>query len=404
MEMTRLDAERVGLDYFQKLGFTSSVGRLLDYFAARRVLDTIGDSVRFSYVAFREYFAARAAIDDGQFMGLMRGRPYTFGEELVYVTGLQRNNREILEELSSELVAIQARLLADIDLRLFDDLQSSLVPGPAEKEKYVQLLQKSVLASDRKDSMRDDMFASSDGQDRIVLRGEPATERGKLIVLTVLTSQVLRNCELVSDVELKCQVLDLCIEVWARLITVAVLLDEEDGVVALQERMEWPDNSTLDESAKTDRARHVFLITSVLIGVGGASGTLGTDKLMSLVEAAAERNIGMGPSIVAFLSTMLAFDLGSKRRFGLMAKFAKEHPRARLLLEVVRSKLCAFYIGDVVEAGERRKVEGLVADLHVALGGDVSVPGRASVIVRAGVKAGVIADLRKKLLLKGQAG
>ena len=97
-------------------------------------MDSSGDSVAFAYVAFMEYFAARAAIDDGKFMHVLRAQHCRYSQELIYITSLQRNNRELLEELSSELNAVQSRLVGEVDLRLFDDLRSSFAPGETDKE------------------------------------------------------------------------------------------------------------------------------------------------------------------------------------------------------------------------------------------------------------------------------
>jgi len=122
----KLTLEKETINYFLMRGLTDSATPFLDYFFRKGIFTELSNGhIAFKYKCFCEYFIAKRMIEDIDFYNkIIKEEHYlSFLNEIDYMTGLQRNNKELLSSLALRLDNFGREIgINDIEISSFDNL------------------------------------------------------------------------------------------------------------------------------------------------------------------------------------------------------------------------------------------------------------------------------------------
>jgi hypothetical protein len=356
----RVELEEETLNYFKRLGIRASAGALVEYMLRRGIFLQRGETVSFKYASFCRYFIAKWLMEDRSAHDavMTRERYLEFAAELDLLSGLQRNNTELLHFLSEELDHTIKDAGGEIDLDWFEAV-GKLGEKPLTTEGKEALLKRFTQrpSVEEREEMLDTMYeplAKTPAQS--IKRFSPREATDRAVRTLVLYSQTIRNCELVSEADKRAAV-ERAVRAWAQLMVALCLVTEElieDGTYrkvyervkeAASGRIESADGSGL-KAAKFDLSEEQFAdIVRILPPAFVQSlvkEVLGTPKLEGIIE---DRLKGEAePPAMQLLDAFLYADLKLPRYVKYLKALVKTHGSNRYVLEVALPKLASYYM------------------------------------------------------------
>lgn len=233
--MSQKDFTSALSDYFEQVGWKENAHAVFDNFLKRRLLIVRGDQVAFAQSSYLHLFAAKRAATSPEFLQMLMGKPLYYAPILQHYAALTRNDAQLLSALD-----------ATLNIESWD--------GVAPSVHFVEAREEALEAPENLPELVDELFdkvegrteggrdlvpygddgddssteaASSDWLDRVndadahpfpFTDTEDAPASTKVAALASLVSTVLRDSELVRDIELKQRVLRKCLVLWGRLV------------------------------------------------------------------------------------------------------------------------------------------------------------------------------------------
>jgi predicted MPP superfamily phosphohydrolase len=354
--------EQIAADYFKAKGFPVRVGEFIQYFIDRGVLVDTHLGITFRYRCFAEYFIARQMIEDPSFRETLisEERYLSFINEIDYFTGIQRNNRDLIEEFESRVEKALEDHGFDVDLTLFEGIAVGESPLTEEKRKKLLARVKEEPKREESDSVLDRLDGGPPRQD--VTKTETRDPVDAFFESLRLWSCVLRNGELVDDVELKGRAVRKAIRYWAKLATTFILLTEE---FVEDERLEA---KGADKEEQERRRRVLAYFMKVVMPL--ATTDMMVDSLSStkLVEVIGDLADDEGQDLATrLLATLLLSELPDRRYTKAMRRLTSRKPKHRFTLEVVFHKLYMLFLFKPVSDPERAEIKKLIGDIFLSL-------------------------------------
>jgi predicted MPP superfamily phosphohydrolase len=279
------DAERMLLDYFERRDLPVSAGAVLQSVVDRHVLVIEDGQVGFRSEALYDLFLGRWMLESPEHKEEMLADPARNGAAITHAAGLDRSDRELLArvgEFSRGVIdAVALRLpRAEVDrlLKQFDGpdvwnleaLEKTLADLP-ERQSQKEL-----------DAELDRMSEALGGGGEVV--GNTALEAlAELDAATQLLSSVLRNSELVDDVELKRELLKLAVE--GSVLVMGAMLAEDVHGESIRTMIVEASGQALENAEHADALTRLVLLILVVISAGIAANRLGGANLAATLEA-----------------------------------------------------------------------------------------------------------------------
>lgn len=192
--------------YLDKLGLNASIDELIaDFFSARIFVQKPEDRVSFRYRAVLEYFIAQQMSADSSFRSwvLEECRYLQFINEIQYYAGKLRNDAALVDEIGARFERTVSELEADS--RPFDLNQLAQFRLPRNDSELTDELLESYLNEPLTPDERDEELETELPVDvehrQEVFRPSIDGLGQKLVVSLLLYSGVVKNMELISDVE-----------------------------------------------------------------------------------------------------------------------------------------------------------------------------------------------------------
>lgn len=317
-------------EYIASVGWKEDASRILDSFQAIRVLRNSDGMVQFQQSSYLHLFAARAAIDDQEFLEEILSDALFFAPIVRHYAALLRNNVEIVEHVESMLDGsedappagrIFGRLTptsAPDNLgKLFDSSEVDEDPEPAP-----------VPEEPKTDSSPDyEEYDYSPDVDRVPF---PLEDTGKMsptvrrVRLTDLASRVLRDSDQLPNLDLKLRVLKKILREWGA--AVDALEHErvfEEPARKLAEALVEDGKLRSEDLAEYSDKFSMFMTAFVIFA--NISESLSSRKLLVLQEKLATdqefRRDDYGSSIAA----MFAFDVQETGWTAILPALIEEH-------------------------------------------------------------------------------
>ena len=392
-----LDAFAV--DYFGRKGLLSATGPFIADLKSKRILLEIGNEVTFMFDSIRAFFLStrmnesrdllNAALTPDGFLSL--------SEELDYFTGRHRDRKEVLERVAEVVASFRAEASLDIQLSAFEGIATSGNPvsgGASEADDSGAL--NSVITNHRPSpETREELLESIDEQSRT--RGAHEVEEirlsrirgviGRYLEALRVGSAVLRNSELVNDVQLKRTVYKQFVANWCE-IMIAVMMsidsteDENQGLAALKSFLP-PGNPNL--------ANYLLKMLAPNVIIAIAAEAIGTAKLQLIIEEAISQSTSTAEKIV---NVFFSVDLGFDKRFIFLKGLLLESKGKRFVAELVFFKLMQLYLIGRISDRDVLRIKDLLGESVSSM---MSIDSGQE---RAATKARLLSSLERMKLLK----
>jgi hypothetical protein len=347
--------------YFTNRALNAASGPFLQELQSRGVLLQVGDHVSFKFDCIRAYFLAQRLRESHELLdrALTPEEYLRFGEELDYLSGIARDNVDVLKRSLALLKHFHAGATLDLELEYFDDV--SVNNSPFKMEHQVDFADK-ILGARLQGEKREELLDRLDGggvrSSGFVVepkRVPEATEPFPQFVLALqITSAVLRNSELVEDAALKHDAYKLITGFWAEVligVLIAVdLLEEDDKAIKIIANALPFENSALASYLLKMLAPNVILSMTL--------ESLGTPKLQVVIEKSLEEN---EETVRHVLDTFLYLDLGLPNRFRCLESLLEKHRKNRFVSELVFFKVLQIYLLKRLSDEDERVVRGLLS-------------------------------------------
>lgn len=371
-------------EYFEHRGLTiiGGISPFIRDLIERGVLMEGGDEIFFRFSCFCEFFIAKYMIEDRAFLNdIMTEEKYlSFLNEIDYMTGLQRNNRDILDLLNQRVETTLNCYLADIEDRIislshFDKftLEGNLLDSiEGEDREQLEIYLAPILQrveGDETPVRLPDVIKQGDGE--IVARREYDDFRSDVLSNLIIFSTVVKNCELIDDRYYKMKMVDLSLQSFAK-ITYLSCLAVDSMFATVTDPTEFSRWSTLlpelpEDVSLEDRISmlRIFLKSLMLpFSQMVIFDCLGTPKLQGVIEEGID-NVD-SPSIIRLLNLTLYLSLRLPKAIVKAEKFLKLYRKNRYYSHVIESHLFRCYAQkQLYSPDDVNRMENLLADLII---------------------------------------
>lgn len=392
-----LDAFAVS--YFEQKGLLSASGPFIGDLKSKRILLEIGTEVTFMFDSIRAFFLSTRMNESQDLLdaALTSDGLLSLGEELDYFTGRHRDRRDVLKRVAQVVATFKAEAHLNVQLSMFDNIASSggSLPEEMPEDGKSDDLNSAIARHKPSPETREELLESIDEQSRT--RGAHEIEEirlsrirgvvGRYLEALRIGSAVLRNSELVNDVQLKRVVYKEFVTNWCE-IMIAVMIsidsadDENQGLAALKSFLP-PENPNL--------ANYMLKMLAPNVIMSIAAEAMGTAKLQLLIEEAIDESTSTVESV---LNVFLSVDLGFEKRFVSLRKLLQASKGKRFVAELIFFKLMQLYLIG-------RNVDRDVVNIKELLGESVSLMmSIESGHERAAIKARLLNSLERVKLLK----
>lgn len=380
--LTPLEAEEALARYFRDRGLDQwqSPGQVIESHLARSLLVRDNEGIGFRHQAMMDLFAGKRITHEPEFAKEVLESPLRYEEPIRHAAGITRNDKELLSSIQGQSASFLKEVGEDFDVELFDRIKDR--QGWSDEDPDLEDLKKAIAArSDEPEENEDDR---DERLDRIYDDfqydddpGEPPEHLAVLAPYVTLLSGVLRNSELVADVELKENALRDAIHGWS-LATIVMAL-EEDQSADIRERMESEAAREVIESTGEDEesmARLTELIIVMMMVVAGTS-SLASPHLETVARKVLEDEEFMDPTAHALFATLFYALMRFPDWINWLIALYETHSEHPIVKELVISLALSAYRSPRISDAEAEKLENFIAGL-----GDARGPTGKSATVR----------------------
>jgi hypothetical protein len=388
--LPRLDAEEYLAGYFRAQGWlTASPGRVIDSLITRRILASEDDMVGFRHPALFSFFKGAAYGDDDEFAIRLRSDPLVNAAALRHAAGLRRNDSELLGFVADFVESrirdaggpqperYAPKLLLDPSSTLERELDTT-APTFTEREWDEHA---DHLADMRAGSPQEPTPENRDGREI----GQCAS----------LLSQVLRNTELSTELELKQRALRTATTAWVA--TGARILNQLAQAGAAREMLGRfgvnPDELDSSEAEKLLPLLDEFIRRVIVVMLAaGMADQIASRHMEAVVREAVSDQELMADPVTAFMLTLLYTRLGLRDWPEKLLEVYQQHRADAMVAEGLRS--WAFYqYRTTPDEEEVRRLEATLVAIYDPTGVG---RGGAAVITRGIAKSGTLQKLRSQ--------
>lgn len=381
--------------YFKKLGMDSyqlGIGKFIDFFLDRGILVELDeDRVTFKYKCFREYFTAKRMMEDAKFYDyiMQEGNYLDFINEIDYLTGMGRNNRDLLLLVESRLDTLfeKADMPQNIHLAEFDNFGAEIQKSSiAEKMPQEELTKLTEMNDKDRDSLIEPNSVPPteelDGSTRREKRYDEFEQQYQYFDSLTLFSRIIRNCELIEDLDLRENALKKCLSHWAKLTLYSLegvrdlisegkliyLSDNQNETVFLLSGIPMQDDRE-DFLAYKQKSYEFFYFLIPFVIQSTVHEELGSEKLESLIRSILDDS--EHSSIVGMFCAFLYADLRLPNYINILKELQKR------LEEKLKGKNAYIYIHELIlhklhyysvtrefTKDQKAKIKSLVSDIY----------------------------------------
>lgn len=387
----KLIFEEFVVSYFKNRGLDVSTEGFAQELIRKGLLHASEENVGFKFDCFRAYFLAKKFADASDLWkkALKSDNVAKYTNELDLFTGLYRDRGDVLRASRDLCNQNFLALNFDIPLNEIDNISEAALLGDHSilNRFEKKLLSENEVSIDRHDEAPDRVSA-----DHAVARkreGYPAMNIvGKYIESLRVFSMILRNSELVDDLELKRSSFESALEHWSKTMVTSIItsISESENVLA--------DFNTIEIKSETIQRKQVAALVRAMIPqiiISLMCESLSTPKLGIFVK----ERFGDARTLVRVLSVFLSFGAGAIEDSSIAASksLLKDYKNNGFVMEMLFFRLLSAYINSDQETSNSKKIRDLLGDVLVQLRG-------GGLKESAVIKSQFLGGLDKNLLTK----
>lgn len=321
---------------FESLGWRESASELLQDLVRRRVLRLKADQVMFIHTSYLHLFAAKHAQVEGDFLECLLADPLYYAPILKHYAALTRSDRRVLESVSALLSvptgtdeasarsfeAIQVALESAQSLEQLLERLGRMAPPPSRSDLREREAETVEALEDFADLGEPEPFPLS--------RPEESGDLGLLTAILGLVSSILRDSELIVDLDLKQRVLQRTLQVWG--VFVGILEKDESFTAIIRKLGEMLVDAAAVPSEKRAEIIDRFQATAPMyMAYGGMSISLATQKLVVILERCMEDADFREQAGGMAMAALLAIDLRAPGWPNALCALQQQFPHMRAL-------------------------------------------------------------------------
>ncbi|KUN45394.1 hypothetical protein AQJ27_20855 [Streptomyces olivochromogenes] len=378
--LTRMEAERFLLEYFQGLGWSEPSSVVLDALIAKRILGQRDGMIYFCQPMVRPLLAAYRLDSSAELRGLVLAGPLDHGQVIRHAAALRRNDMALLRTVNEMFRSLRSRV-GDGSSDLFaaraakdgwrgsEDAEAVLeefwpadMPYEAPEPSAQVREDFTVMLDELKDHV-DTIRAMAE-----VERHGDAFSRSDFEAFSEgldLLADVLRSSELVRDLDLKRQTLQLTLNGYG---VRAALMATEWKVRGIRKVFEEALAGSVDRLELTaddfdELLSRIELFSPVISSYTALSQALASGKLSKLTdEALSERDFVEQPG-QALMAVLLVRRMGDRDWIRHASRVVKLHGERKVVSEVLRFFAMSSYLQSDLGREDVTALESLLADI-----------------------------------------
>lgn len=360
--------------YFNDANYLKgSLISFIDYFIQKGIFLEINGEVSFKFKCFLEYFIAKRMSDNKEFYDyiLKENNYLSFINEIDYLTGLQRNNKELLILLDIRLDSVFKKLNLDkLALNLFDnmDLKDGMLESEAS-ENLLEKIQSNKLDENDREQIIDNIYSID--TDNSIAQKEIKTVSDKDVIEVIfakniiLFSQVFKNCQLIEDTDFKKKCLMKSIKYWAIFLLFSMIMFEDKLISMIEKQKEDNPNLGLVDGEEIkqfkEKAKYFFKMMTPVIFQSLIYELLGNTRLASLLnDCMADQD---NQKLENLLYVFLYSDLKLPNYITKIKELYKQVEHNSYAVEIIFSKILVYYNFRRLTDGEKKMLESLMKDI-----------------------------------------
>ncbi|QDZ06422.1 hypothetical protein FPZ24_02145 [Sphingomonas panacisoli] len=401
MSLDELD--QVAGEYVAARGWTTNAANFVRDLINTGILIEVDGTVGYRYRCLREYFLAKYINEDDEYREFVYAEAnyLDFDREIDILTGLRRKDKALLEKLIRYTDAHVAAGLDPYDLQDFDNVtfrfgaERTLMKRPESlsdlgiDDEIIEGVLDTADEENGPKAISGDLENGTRPPNRNKIR-DMATTYSSITLL----SKVVRNSELLTDLELKKRAVLSSISHWG--VFIGHVVSSFDKAIDSEE----PGRESRYLGKLTDEQRqfveHFVKVMLPLFLSGSIHSSLGTEKLRAIFESIVGDD--SEPLLVRLLTAFLLIDvsfLDRSEAAGEMIKrveaFAKTL-NSRFVSELICEKLLFVYSSPNIGQSNRVLIERFYAETQLRLFGIKAGSPRYSQ-----GKSGIVKEMREKI-------
>jgi len=359
-------------EYFKNKGHLYiPISDFLEYLVRKGIFSKRDNIISFKFKCICEFFIAKQMIEEKKFYDKILIEDYylKYLNEIDYLTGLQRNNYDILFLLNNRLntkLDLFEQTQCKLEFQSFENMNTNVFETESVDDFSDLINESTVLSNEPEPEIIDEeieLLIPTPSQ--LINRNEKQLFDYDFNVEIIVLSKVLKNCELV-DRDLKSPIVHSCIKAWSKLLI--LLFKTSNDFINEGKLDELFNEFAIEEIDLTkDKFKELFNIFIPEVILRLIYEHLGTDKLQSILK---EEIINSPESslVEKFISVFLYSDLKLSSYIGIIRKFYEEKNNTKYIYELIYRKLLGYYFQrSLQDKAMREQFENLIWDVTASL-------------------------------------
>ena len=352
--------------YHTRKGFDIVETKFNQVFFDNGVLVRIDHIVRFRFNCMIEYYLAKKASQEPTFLQhIMENQNYIhYANELLYYTGLNRNNVDILQTVQSDLHQYYNWFVP-----LTEELKNYKIgiDFSLPEEKFRRNIEHAKLTQEESDQLSDLSLASTSNPPKDIDKAETFSEAHAFIQSFFVLGTCLNNLEFIDRAEKESAFKDYLLGLSIILATMKLSV-ENRYKKEIQEMEADPRKYTQEDLAKLkDVTQDIIKIVLPISIQNLALENVGTVKLRAIYEAA--MNSSDINDFSRFFCTFILCDLRVHGAIDIIQSYVRKISD-KSLLTIVFFKLMYYYQFRFFPNAYDSKLESILADINLKLHGE----------------------------------
>lgn len=348
---------------FDAYGWDEDPIEVLSNFKRRNILAVRSRQVGFRQSSYLHLFAAKCAVSDSGFRQYLLSNPLTFSAIIRHYAALTRDDAEVLS-MASALLRERIDPCAPLS-GSFEEPELELSPLEATTlDQLVSRLDILALPDESPSSTSVDILDHIDDKDEDPFpleRAEDTTPIRQLMRLLTLVSGVLRDSELVRDLELKRDVLHRTLGVWGQFVqameTDADFMDGMRGIASLaSSAMEVGDDR------REEFVKEFLSVTPGLMGLAGMSATLASRKLVRTLNELFDSEAFLQDTRAVVMGSMLSFDMQAPGWSLAFRRTFQRYPNVQIVRSILHRLSMIAYTYQYLDVDDEVNIRAILID------------------------------------------
>lgn len=380
----RLDFDGFVIDYFKNRGLNVATEGFAIDLIRRGLLFATDDRAGFKFDCFRAFFLAKKFAESSElWQDALRAETVSrYATEFDLFTGLHRDRIEVLRKAKELCAKTFAALAIDFPLDQIDQLsmQSVLI-----NNRFLNHVENELLVEEKLDDETHhetpDIISVDHEESRKRKQLTDMGEVGRYLESLRVFSMILRNSELINDIELKRECFDVALVQWANTSNMVIrdIIEDDDEIEPIN-----LENDLTKKNIKVAFSK--AMVTQMILAVMCES--LGTPKLELFIREKANDS----RTLVRLLAVALAFHAGDDNAIQMGKTLLKDSQNNGFVLEVLFFKILSIFLYNGRD-DPNPKLRDFLGDVVVQLRGGAAKHAAA-------MKSNFLAQIDKNLLIK----